>query len=61
MEEPEPNSNIFFDWGSSAVGAAAALDAPNGLLAPNAEGAAPNTGAVVELDALPKVCAVAVA
>lgn len=53
MDEPEPNSNIFFAWGSSVVGAAA-LEAPNGLLAPNAGEAAPNTGAAVELEALPK-------
>lgn len=60
VADPEPNSNNFFAWGSSPVGAEAAPDAPNGLLAPNAGVATPNTGAVVEaLEALPKAGAVA--
>lgn len=54
MDELEPNSNIFFAWGSSPV-APEAADAlpPKGLLDPNAGEAAPKTGAVVELDADP--------
>lgn len=60
MDDPDPNSNIFFAWGSSPVGAGAALDAPKGLLAPKAGVVAPNTGAVVAaLAALPKAGAVA--
>lgn len=49
VDDPDPNSNTFFAWGSSPVGAAeTALDAPpNGLLDPNAGEAAPNTGVVV--------------
>lgn len=47
MDDPEPKSNTFFAWGSSPVGAEAALVAPNGLLVPNAGEAAPNTGAAV--------------
>lgn len=55
--ELEPNSNIFFDCGSSPVAVAAAADAPplpKGLLLdPNADGAAPNTGAADVPDAAP--------
>lgn len=47
--ELDPNSNAFFDCGSSPVDAPDAAKAPNGLLAlvtpPNADGAAPKVGA----------------
>lgn len=55
--EPAPNSNIFFGWGSSADGAAAAP--PNGLplaIPPNPDGAAPKAGA----DDWPKIDVAAV-
>lgn len=51
--ELEPNSNIFFAWGSSPEAVAADAPPPNGLLDPNAGGAAPNTGAADEPDAAP--------
>lgn len=51
--ELEPNSNIFFDCGSSPVTVAADAPPPNGLLDPKAGGTAPNTGATDELDAGP--------
>lgn len=51
--ELEPNSNIFFAWGSSPEPVAADAPPPNGLLDPNAEGAAPKTGAADELVAAP--------
>lgn len=51
--ELEPNSNIFFAWGSSPEAVAADAPPPNGLLDPNAGGAAPNTGAADEPVAAP--------
>lgn len=51
--ELEPNSNIFFAWGSSPEPVAADAPPPNGLLDPNAGGAAPNTGAADEPVAAP--------
>lgn len=53
MDALGPNWNFFFVIGSSALGAAVD-EPPNGLLAPKAGVAPPNTGATVELDVAPK-------